>query len=662
MPSEPQTQPVAITEDEAALYDRQIRLWGIEAQERMRNASILIVNLRGVAHETIKNIVLAGIGTLVCYDPGVVGEEDLGAGFLFREGDVGKKARLLRTDAAKPNIEALNPLVTVKTISDSNEVQGETLKELLTDVNLVCVTDTGREELIRINNACREAKTMFYAGGTYGLMGYIFVDLQTHQHLAPDRSQKVAPDAQPKMIKETINYPSLSDALGSLGTTYKRLSKRGIKDTNPTNLVAVLALWEYQARHAGDQDAATLVSIANEIAKSTGINSQILTPMSKETAEYLLRTAPHEFSPTCAVLGGLLAQDLLKALAGRDPPFANFLTFDGAVGSGNVTPLGMPRKPKKDKDATADEKGNKKDLSPEKLAELGIVAEFEAAADKCRERVKELAAECHRQNRKYRDPEFDLIDDSWLCLHNCGRPEERYDPADVRRVSDIFAYPKFFENGATASDICQGQLGDCWFLSALGTVAAAGQIPRICVERDETAGIYGFVFWRGCAWVEVIIDDLLYTRVPPWETLGAREKSIYKDSKDLYSRTARKGGKNLLFARSATENETWLPLLEKAYAKLYGDYASLEGGWPCDGVEDLTGAIPSCIYTQDILDPERFWRDEVMQVSQGGRMLSCCSPESVLFKYDNPVYEGIVAQHAYSVTKAIEYDYRKFVV
>jgi ubiquitin-like 1-activating enzyme E1 A len=57
----------------------------------MRNATILVVRLRGVATETIKNIVLAGIGKLVIVDDEDVDEEDLGAGFLFTEGDVGKK-------------------------------------------------------------------------------------------------------------------------------------------------------------------------------------------------------------------------------------------------------------------------------------------------------------------------------------------------------------------------------------------------------------------------------------------------------------------------------------------------------------------------------------------------------------------------------------------
>lgn len=61
---------------------------------RMRNATILVVRLRGTATEAIKNIVLAGIGKLVIIDSDDVAEEDLGAGFFFREEDVGKKASM----------------------------------------------------------------------------------------------------------------------------------------------------------------------------------------------------------------------------------------------------------------------------------------------------------------------------------------------------------------------------------------------------------------------------------------------------------------------------------------------------------------------------------------------------------------------------------------
>jgi molybdopterin/thiamine biosynthesis adenylyltransferase len=59
----------------------------------MRNATILVLKLKGVATEVIKNIVLAGVGRLIVADDEDVSEEDLGAGFFFREEDVGKKVR-----------------------------------------------------------------------------------------------------------------------------------------------------------------------------------------------------------------------------------------------------------------------------------------------------------------------------------------------------------------------------------------------------------------------------------------------------------------------------------------------------------------------------------------------------------------------------------------
>ncbi|KAF8558232.1 hypothetical protein OG21DRAFT_1455660 [Imleria badia] len=175
------SNPVQITEDEAAVYDRQIRLWGLEAQQRMRNATILIVRLRGTATEAIKNIVLAGIGKLVIVDTDDVSEEDLGTGFFFRDDDVGKK----KVDAAKTRIESLNPLVTIQAVSHDVLQERESLDAMVRSVDLVCVTDWHREGLICINEVCRRFGKPFYAGGTFGLLGYIFCDLLKHDYISP---------------------------------------------------------------------------------------------------------------------------------------------------------------------------------------------------------------------------------------------------------------------------------------------------------------------------------------------------------------------------------------------------------------------------------------------------------------------------------------------
>ena len=88
------TRMAATTEelsaDEIALYDRQLRLWGIEAQNRMRKANVLLINIRALGNEIAKNLVLAGIGSLTIMDSNVVTEADIASQFFITEDDLGK--------------------------------------------------------------------------------------------------------------------------------------------------------------------------------------------------------------------------------------------------------------------------------------------------------------------------------------------------------------------------------------------------------------------------------------------------------------------------------------------------------------------------------------------------------------------------------------------
>lgn len=84
------TTAPGLSADEIALYDRQIRLWGAQAQERIRSANVLLVSLRALGTEIAKNLTLAGISSLTIVDDEPVTEDDLGAGYFLREEDIGK--------------------------------------------------------------------------------------------------------------------------------------------------------------------------------------------------------------------------------------------------------------------------------------------------------------------------------------------------------------------------------------------------------------------------------------------------------------------------------------------------------------------------------------------------------------------------------------------
>ncbi|KAG6918281.1 hypothetical protein DXG01_015373 [Tephrocybe rancida] len=160
---------------------------------------------------------------------------------------------------------------------------------------------------------------------------------------------------------------------------------------------------------------------------------------------------------------------------------------------------------------------------------------------------------------------------------------------------------------------------------------------------------------------------MLYTSVPKWEELTIVEKELYHEDKLRYNSTARKGGKTLYFARCGTTGETWVPLIEKAYAKLHGNYASISGGFSHEAVEDLTGhvgpGVSTAIINKDILDIDRFWNEELLKANQD-RLFGCAfdSPDTNRSGLRNVKVDGLIGNHAYSVLRAVEVKGKRFVV
>ena len=95
-----------LTEKEAEIYDRQIRLWGVDAQRRMRSSRVLVCGMGALGAEVAKNIALAGVNVTL-QDEHIVREEDRCAQFFLAPSAVGCNRAL----ASLAGVRELNPLV-----------------------------------------------------------------------------------------------------------------------------------------------------------------------------------------------------------------------------------------------------------------------------------------------------------------------------------------------------------------------------------------------------------------------------------------------------------------------------------------------------------------------------------------------------------------------
>ncbi|KAK7927761.1 hypothetical protein PG985_004759 [Apiospora marii] len=103
-----QTPPVLHgPSDKEKKYDRQLRLWAASGQAALESANLLLVNsgCGTVGVETLKNLVLPGIGRFTIVDEAVVKNADLGVNFFLDESCLGK----LRSKCCTELLQELNP-------------------------------------------------------------------------------------------------------------------------------------------------------------------------------------------------------------------------------------------------------------------------------------------------------------------------------------------------------------------------------------------------------------------------------------------------------------------------------------------------------------------------------------------------------------------------
>ncbi|KAH1181094.1 calpain-12-like [Mauremys mutica] len=243
---------------------------------------------------------------------------------------------------------------------------------------------------------------------------------------------------------------------------------------------------------------------------------------------------------------------------------------------------------------------------------------------------QELKQQCLQERRLFTDLLFDAVPSS-LGYWQLGLGSENIRGLEWKRPQEICRSPKFIEEDMSRTDVMQGKLGNCWFLAAAASLTLEPRLMQRVVPRGQSfaqedyAGIFHFQFWQYGQWVDVVVDD----RLPV------------------------KNGE-LVFVRSCQSDEFWMPLLEKAYAKLNGSYEAMNGGYMNEAFVDFTGGVGET-YQLKMPNPELFKviRAALTKRSLMGAHIKITRQEDM----EGHTPEGLVKGHAYSITGVRKLDH-----
>ncbi|XP_008582917.1 PREDICTED: calpain-8 [Galeopterus variegatus] len=228
-----------------------------------------------------------------------------------------------------------------------------------------------------------------------------------------------------------------------------------------------------------------------------------------------------------------------------------------------------------------------------------------------------LRQQCLNSGVLFKDPEFPACP-SALGYKDLGPGSPQTQGIVWKRPTELCPSPQFIIGGATRTDICQGDLGDCWLLAAIASLTLNEELLYRVVPKDQNfqknyAGIFHFQFWQYGEWVEVVVDDRLPTR-----------------------------NGQLLFLHS------------KEGSELNGSYEALAGGSTVEGFEDFTGGI-SEFY--DLKKPPANLYQIIRKALRAHSLLGCSIDVSCAAEAEAITSQKLVKSHAYSVTGAEEVDF-----
>jgi len=150
-------------------YARQIRLpqFGEQGQQKILDASVLIVGMGGLGSPAAMYLATAGIGKLVITDYDMVETSNLQRQIIHLDKSVGEN----KVDSAKAMIEALNPDCEVETIG--YQLDSDELKSTIEGVDIVLDCTDNFPTRFEVNRYCVETETPLVTGAAIRIEGQI---------------------------------------------------------------------------------------------------------------------------------------------------------------------------------------------------------------------------------------------------------------------------------------------------------------------------------------------------------------------------------------------------------------------------------------------------------------------------------------------------------
>ena len=190
------------------------------------------------------------------------------------------------------------------------------------------------------------------------------------------------------------------------------------------------------------------------------------------------------------------------------------------------------------------------------------------------------------------------------------------------RVEEILDSKDFsvFQEGISVDDIVQGKIGDCYFLSVLGSLCQFPElIEKLFYFKEKTKEhIYGVYLYINGEKQLILIDDFL-----PYIGVAFKQLAVGKSQ----------------------ENQIWVSLIEKAWAKINGNYIRIGcGGSPNEVFDVLTEAYSEEIPIKNDKEiAEKLWEKLLDGAKKGFVMTAGTTANDYISEY------GLQSGHAYTV-------------